>query len=122
MKKIYNSIKNETIGVFSPDHTRTFCYIEDAVNQIYKLTTNKTVRNEIFNLGTQTPEIKMKDLALKIIKIMGREDLIIKELENTPGSPERRCPLTHKLDKTTDKEDRTSLDEGLKNTYQWYLS
>ena len=31
----------------------------------------------------------MKELALKVCKIMSREDIKIKELENTPGSPER---------------------------------
>ena len=51
---------------------------------------------------------------------MGREDIEIKELENTPGSPERRCPSTFKFDKISGLKNRTSLDEGLKKTFDWY--
>ena len=110
IKRIHKTPINGSLGVYSPNHKRTFCYIEDAVKQVYELITIKNIEKNIFNLGTEKPEITMKNLAIKLIKIMKREDIIIKELENTPGSPKRRCPSTNKLDEITLIKDRTLLD------------
>ena len=120
IKRIYKTPINGSLGVYSPNHKRTFCYIDDAVKQVYKLIATKNIEKNIFNLGTEKPEITMKNLAIKLIKIMKREDIIIKELGNTPGSPERRCPSTCKLDEITLMNKRTDLDQGLKKTFDWY--
>ena len=120
IKRIKNTKKSGSLGVYSANHQRTFCFINDAVRQVSNLVKCKIYKNEIFNLGTQIPEIKMKELALKICKIMGREDIKIRELENTPGSPERRCPSTLKLDEISKIKQRTTLDEGLLKTFDWY--
>ena len=121
IKRINKTTRNGFLGVYSPNHKRTFCYIDDAVKQITSLIMDKNIKNEILNLGTQKPEIKMKELALKICKIMRREDIKIKELENTQGSPERRCPSTYRLDQISAIKKRTSLDVGLNKTFDWYL-
>tara|TARA_B100000886_G_scaffold340036_1_gene307582 strand:+ start:9474 stop:10454 length:981 start_codon:yes stop_codon:yes gene_type:complete len=121
IKRIYNTPINGELGVYSPSHKRTFCFIDDAVDQVSKLLLINNLKNETFNLGTQSPEIRMRELTAKLIEIMKRNDIIIKEFENTPGSPERRCPLTQKIDNLTLKKDRTSLFDGLKKTYSWYM-
>tara|TARA_Y100001968_G_C19440130_1_gene762034 strand:+ start:2422 stop:3405 length:984 start_codon:yes stop_codon:yes gene_type:complete len=121
IKKIYNTPKNGTLGIFSPSHKRTFCYINDATYQILKLIHIENIESKTFNLGTEKPEIQMKELAYKLLKIMNRMDITLKHLENTPGSPERRCPSTSKLDNVTSLEERTKLEIGLKSTYNWYL-
>ena len=120
IKRINQTKRNECLGVYSPNHKRTFCYIDDAVNQISALINQKNYENQIFNLGTQNPEINMKELALKLVKIMNREDIQVNELGNTPGSPERRCPSTKMLDEITKIKSRTLLDKGLKETFNWY--
>lgn len=120
IKRINNTAMNGSLGVFSPSHKRTFCYINDAVQQISNLINHKNLNNEIYNLGTEIPEIKMNELALKICTLMSREDIKIEELDNTPGSPERRCPSTFKLDNISAIKKRTSLDEGLRKTFNWY--
>ncbi len=120
IKRIHNTPINGSLGVYSPTHKRTFCYIDDAVKQVYELITSKNIEKNIFNLGTEKPEITMRNLASKLIKTMAREDIIINELENTPGSPERRCPSTYKLDKMTLINKRTVLEKGLKKTFDWY--
>ena len=120
IKRINQTKRNGFLGVYSPNHKRTFCYIDDAVNQISAFTKQINNENKIFNLGTQNPEINMKELALKLAKIMNREDIKINELENTPGSPERRCPSTKKLDEITKIRNRTLIDKGLNKTFKWY--
>ena len=54
IKKIKN-LKN--VKVYSPNHTRAFCYIEDAIAQI--LFIEKRRVNEIYNIGNPKEEIKI---------------------------------------------------------------
>ena len=44
----------DSIEVFSPDHTRAFCHIEDATMQIMSILENENCKNETLNLGNQT--------------------------------------------------------------------
>ena len=123
IKKIQNTKNAGSLGVYSPTHKRTFCFIKDAVEQIKVIVLKKSLSDsEIFNLGTQKPEIRMIDLAKKLIKIMGREDIKLIKLEDTLGSPIRRCPSTIKLDAITNLQERTDLDLGLQETYKWYIN
>ena len=46
--------KNKNVEVFSPNHTRAFCYIDDAIHQIIELSLNKKIYNSIFNIGNHT--------------------------------------------------------------------
>ena len=120
IRKIYSTPKGGSIGIYSPDHKRTFCFIKDAVLQVSKLVHELNFDEFVFNLGSQSPEITMRELASRLIEIMHREDIALEDLENTPGSPERRCPSTKKLDKLSNLTSRTSLKEGLEKTYSWY--
>ena len=65
MSKTRKGKKNK-ISVFSPGHKRAFCFIDDAVDQIIKLSFNNKINNEIFNIGNMSEEISMINLAKKI--------------------------------------------------------
>ena len=66
IKRMYQ-VTNE-IKVYSPNHTRSFCYIEDAVKMMMK-TIKSNNKNETLNIGNHSDEIKIFDLAKKIKKI-----------------------------------------------------
>ena len=122
IKKIYNAPPNSKLGVFSPEHMRTFCFIKDAVKQMRKLVIMDMTKNsQVFNLGTQSPEITMRALAKMLLKKMKRNDLEIMPLEETLGSPKRRCPLTKLADDYTSIKERTEISQGLEETYNWYV-
>lgn len=116
LEKSYKS-ENE-IEVFSPLHTRTFCYVADAVKFILRLIDTDSL-NMTFNLGVEEPEISIRDLAEKIIKVTGKS-LSIKEMPETAGSPLRRVPSTKHLREITSYLPEISLNEGINKTYQWY--
>ena len=118
MKKVIES-KNTRIDVFSVDHKRTFCFIDDAVTAIQKLAESKKSIGQVYNIGDDEEEVNMGDLSKKIIKIIGRE-LIINPLPATPGSPERRCPDISKLRDDTNYVKEFPLESGLKQTFRWY--
>ena len=120
IKRAFNTSKNGQLGIYSPSHTRAFCYINDAIDSIYKLIELNLKDNNVFNLGTSKPEITMHKLAKEIIKVMDRSDIKLIELEDTPGSPKRRCPDTSKIDNISGIKRRTDLAVGIAKTYKWY--
>ena len=66
-------------------------------------------------------EITMGELSKKLMGIIGK-NLIIHPLPSTPGSPKRRCPSISRLKEDTNFDIQYQLDEGLKETYNWYKS
>ena len=52
MKKAVES-ENSKIDVFSINHKRTFCYIEDAVNAIQKLSESQNSIGKTYNIGDE---------------------------------------------------------------------
>ena len=106
--------------------TRTFVYIEDAADALYKLTFDEKSEGEIFNLGTDR-EVSILELA-QIMKKVGNFDSEIKFIphkkvfgksyEDIP----RRVPDISKIKKYINWEARTSLEEGLKQTIDYYRS
>ena len=70
-------------------------------------------------IGTEKPEISVKQLSKKIIKIVGRP-LKIKEMPETPGSPNRRAPQMSNCESLTNYKSKISLDYGIRKTYEWY--
>ena len=120
IKKILSTPINGTLDIYSPDHSRTFCYVDYAVNKILGFIEKQTIGEKIFNLGVSDPEIKIKDLSKILLKISNRKDISINELENTPGSPSRRVPDTTKLNQQTKYIEIPTLYEGITNTFNWY--
>lgn len=119
--EIFSKIKKKTnsISVFSHSHSRAFCYISDAINQIKSLTMNNKVRNIVVNIGNDQEEIKIINLVKKILKILKIKKKIINK-GVTVGSPKRRCPnmkLNYSLVK---KKPSVDLDDGLNKTFDWY--
>ena len=69
--ELINKIKfKKKINVFSPYHSRAFCFIDDAIDQIVKLSLQKKALNKTFNIGNDSEEIKIMELATQLIKLM----------------------------------------------------
>ena len=62
-----------SIKVYSPEHTRTFCFVDDAVEQIFSLMRKQNALGETFNIGNEMPEISMAELAEIIVKIVDKD-------------------------------------------------
>ena len=95
--------------------TRSFCYVDDAVNQIIKVST-KGLNNNIYNIG-QTKEISIKKLISDISKIL-KIKVKINKGKLSMGSVKRRCPNMSKTHKLIALENKYL--SGLKLTVQWY--
>lgn len=118
IKKVVES-GNNVVDVYSVNHKRTFCYIEDAVRMLSLLAESNQTIGETYNIGSEDEEITMGDLAYKIIKLAGKE-IQINPKPATPGSPERRCPNLSKLVQVVSYNKKYPLEKGLRKTFDWY--
>ncbi len=98
--------------------TRSFCYIDDAIEITHKLVMNNT--NCIVNVGRQE-EHQIIDVAKIIMDIMGIDPERLEVLPGAAGSAKRRCPDTSKMKQLTGFTEYTSLKDGLKKTVESLL-
>ncbi len=106
--------------------TRTFTYVEDTVDGIFRCLTNPRARNQIFNIaGDPSEEITIHDLALLIGELMGKKRGEV-DINFVPyasfGKYEdvmRRVPSIGKIMKELDYAPTYGLRDGLMRTIQW---
>jgi nucleoside-diphosphate-sugar epimerase len=119
IKRMRMSKPGSVIRIFSPTHSRTFCYIDDAVELIKRLVSNPRAIGEVWNIGTEAPEYQMLEVAAIIRRLMGA-NLNLVGGEDTIGSPTRRCPSMARTNALTGLHERVSLEEGVARTLDWY--
>jgi nucleoside-diphosphate-sugar epimerase len=106
--------------VHSVEHRRTFCFVTDAVEFTARAGFSPACEGEVLNVGVGEPEVRIGDLADRILRVLGR-DLQTVSAPTTPGSPARRQPDMTRTVKLTGYQPQVSLDEGLAKTAAWYL-
>jgi nucleoside-diphosphate-sugar epimerase len=121
LKKSHDAPEGTDIPVFSPNHQRTFCYIDDAVELIRLSAESPQGEGATLNVGNQRPEVSIGDLVALVLKTTGKKQGIKREAD-TPGSPRRRCPDMTATFQLTGYEPKVSLEKGILKTYEWYLS
>ncbi len=107
------------LEVFSVDHTRTFCFIDDAVEMIVRLAAAEAARGRVVNVGTQAPEISIGRLAEVIVAALGKQ-LALVPRPATQGSPVRRAPDMSLCAELTGYRSRIGIEEGVAQTWAWY--
>jgi len=97
--------------------SREFLYAGDAAEGIL-LATERYDGSEPVNIGAGS-EIRIRDLAVKIAALTGFAGEIRWDPSKPDGQP-RRCLDTSKAEEYFGFQARTSFDEGLKRTIDWY--
>jgi UDP-glucuronate decarboxylase len=107
--------------------TRTFCYVADAVAGYYKILV-KGRTGEAYNIGVETPEISMLELAERMVAL-GRElfgyagRVVHRESQDRDylvDNPSRRCPVVAKARTELGYQPQVTVDEGLRRALIWY--
>ncbi|WP_333785185.1 UDP-glucuronic acid decarboxylase family protein [Thermocrinis sp.] len=115
------ALKGEPIPVHGDgSQTRSFCYIEDLVDGIFKLSITDHLEGQVINLGNPE-EISILDLAKLVLEVTN-SDSPIQMLKGREEDPRRRCPDIRKAKELLGWEPKTSLKEGLKKTVEWLKS
>ena len=107
------------LEVASVEHSRSFCYVDDAVEYLIRMAALPACANDTFNIGTQTPEVRIGDLARTVLDVVGRDNPVA-ALPETPGSPARRAPDMGKAIEVTGYRAQVDLPTGVRRTYDWY--
>ncbi len=98
--------------------TRSFCYIDDAIDEMILCLTREEARNQTFNLGNQK-ESTVNDI-VKYLEGICERKLNPKHLELPTGGTTRRVPDMSKFNSIMGFEPKVDIKEGLKRTYDWY--
>ena len=117
--------QNKIILLSDGSATRTFCYVSDAITG-YLLALLSEHNGEAFNIGTENPEICMKDLATKIINLSNTNATIEYAKSHDENylkdNPNRRCPDISKARTLLGYSPSVCLDDGLAKTFNYYRS
>jgi len=116
---ITQSLKNEPITVYGEGtQTRSFCYIDDLVEGIFRMATMGKLAGEVINLGNPD-EYKIIDFA-EIIKNLtnSKSPIVFKELPQ--DDPKQRKPDITKAKNILNWKPNLELKEGLKKTIIWF--
>jgi len=97
------------------EQTRSFCYIDDCVEGIWRLMRSDHL--EPLNLGSEEM-VSINDLARLIIGISGKAGIELRHVEGPQGVRGRNSD-NNRLREVLGWEPPTSLAEGLAPTYRW---
>ena len=97
---------------------REFLFVDDLADAVLFALENK-LSHHLYNVGTGI-DITIKELALKIQKITGHEGEIIWDNSKPDGTPRKLMDVSRL--KNAGWKYKTSLDEGLQITYNWFLA
>jgi len=116
---IGQALRGEDLTIFGDgSQTRSFCYVNDLVDGIYKLLMSDY--SSPVNIGNPD-EITIKDFAEEIIKLTGtNQKIVFKPLPK--DDPTQRQPDITLARKLLDWEPTISRAEGLKITYEYFKS
>ncbi len=100
--------------------TRSFCFVDDLVEGIYRLATYDGLAGEVFNLGNPE-EITLLELAETVASLVGTTlDLV--HLPLPQDDPARRRPDIRKAQAGLGWTPTVSLPDGLRRTLEWFAS
>ena len=100
--------------------TRSFCFVTDLVNGIWRVIETQTLNGEVVNLGNPE-EYTMAELATQIKKMTGSSSEIVHQ-PLPQDDPLVRRPDISKVKSATGWEPHVPLEEGLKQTIAYYSS
>ncbi len=104
--------------------TRTFCYVEDAVDGMVQSATSPTTANSILNVGTDR-EVSVLEIATMLkrlggfdsaIEFVSHESVFGASYEDIP----RRVPDLRRIRDLVGWSAKTSLDDGLAKTIEYF--
>jgi nucleoside-diphosphate-sugar epimerase len=114
-RKVAEAPDGGEIEVWGPGtQLRAFCYVEDVVDGIIRLT--ESLHTGPINMGNNA-SISINDLAKMIIDISGK-NISIKNVEGIVGVKGRRCSIEN-AQKLLGWQPTTAMKIGVERTYEW---
>jgi len=116
---IMQALQNKDLTVYgNGEQTRSFCFIDDLVLGLQKMMSSAKENIGPINLGNPT-ELKILDLAKKIIKLTNSKSKIINK-DLPLDDPIRRKPDISEAKKILNWDPKVDIDDGLKETIEYF--
>ena len=119
---VNQAILNEKISIDGDgSQTRSFCFVSDLVDGIFKAMFTEGTKGEVFNLGNPD-EYTIKELATKVVALTDSKSEIYFSNAFRENDPMRRKPDITKAKTKLGWEPKVGVDEGLQKTIEYYKS
>ncbi len=106
--------------IFGADDTRSFCYIDDAIEAIQRVMESEKTDGGTYHIGTHE-ETVIKDLIEIIFDIMEWRPKELDIKNSQEGSVKRRLPDVSKIHRDLGWKAKVGLEEGLRPMIEWYI-
>ncbi len=117
---IEKALSGEPLPIYGDgSQTRSFCYIDDLVEGLFRLSVREGLAGTVVNLGNPE-EVSILELAKRVIELSGSSSKI-EFLPPRDDDPPRRCPDISKAKSLLEWFPQISLEEGLKITLRWFV-
>jgi len=113
------ALRGDPITIYGDgSQTRSFCYVDDLVEGLMRLSDTDGLAGEVVNLGNPI-ETTVRELATRIVALAGSSSEILYK-PKPADDPSRRCPDITKARQLLGWSPQVSLDEGLSRTIEWF--
>lgn len=120
---VAHTFQNKPLPIYGGgSHTRTFCYITDAIAGFMKVLLSE-FNGEAFNVGNDNDEMTIEQLASIMSEIFNDQVQSIKTIGPTDAyasaDPKRRCPDLAKIKANLNFSPKVSIRQGIKRFVEW---
>lgn len=117
---ILKTLHDEKIPVYGDGtNVREWLYVTDCAEGIMAAI-DRGKAGEIYNIGSKEEKQNI-EVAKAILKLLGKGEELIEFVKDRPGHDFRYSLDTTKAKRDLGWEAKTSFDEGLKKTVEWYI-
>jgi GDP-D-mannose 3', 5'-epimerase len=117
VRKAINYPKEEFVVWGDGTQTRNLIYIDDCVDSLIRMGERASFPPLKLNIGS-TQTVTIRELAETVIKVSGKQ-IPLKFDTSKPVGPRSRIPIIERARKALDWEPKTSLEEGIRRTFDW---
>ncbi len=118
---IVQALRGEPLTVYGDGtQTRSFCYVDDLVEGVYRAAVAEGLGGTVLNLGNPE-EVTVLELARLVREIVGR-DVPIVHCPKPEDDPRRRCPDITRARHLLGWEPKIPLREGLARTARFFAT
>jgi len=117
---ILKALRDEKIPVYGDGtNVREWLYVTDCAEGIMAAI-DRCNAGEIYNIGSKEEKQNI-EVAKAILQLLGKGEELIEFVKDRPGHDFRYSLDTTKAKRDLGWEAKTSFDEGLKKTVEWYI-
>jgi dTDP-glucose 4,6-dehydratase len=118
---ITQALSGEPLTIHGDGHaSRDWLYVDDDAEAIEAIiAADEHVIGEVINIATGI-DISVSEIADKVLDMLGKPSSLKVHVEERPGQVDRHIGSTEKAEKLLGWRARTSFEDGLERTVEWY--